>query len=174
MSTREFKQLIYKRDYIMRICTSYFYQIRNFKRNMIPISTAIYDPAWYHDFMKDNSYIFKDKRNIINGIRIESIIEQGKKSNHGPEICPCKNKDCNTCSFLTNYKKNLENINFDNMIVDMQKLANNYKEKEKIKEEIILVLIVYETPNNPCSERKSLQEYFINHGWECKELEYPI
>ena len=50
------------------------------------------------------------------------------------------------------------------MIIDMQDFANKYKEKEKIKDEIILVLIVYETPNNPCSERKPLQDYFISHG----------
>ena len=60
------------------------------------------------------------------------------------------------------------------MIADMQKFADNYKEKESIKDEIILVLVVYESPNNPCSERKPLQEYFTSHGWECKELDYPI
>ena len=31
----------------MKIYTSYFYQIRNFKPNMIPVSTAISDPFWY-------------------------------------------------------------------------------------------------------------------------------
>ena len=158
----------------MKIRTSYFYQIRNFKRNMIPISTAVWDPQWYHNFTGDYSHLFYDRRNILNGLRLESIIEQGKHSNHGPEICPCENKDYNTCSFLSNYRKNLENIDFKKMIVDMQNFANKYKEKEKIKDEIILVLIVYETPNNPCSERKPLQDYFTSHGWECKELEYPI
>ena len=158
----------------MKIRTSYFYQIRNFKRNMVPISTAVWDPQWYHNFTGDYSHLFYDRRNILNGLRLESIIEQGKHSNHGPEICPCENKDYNTCSFLSNYRKNLENIDFKKMIVDMQNFANKYKEKEKIKDEIILVLIVYETPSNPCSERKPLQDYFTSHGWECKELEYPI
>lgn len=60
------------------------------------------------------------------------------------------------------------------MIKDMQKFADNYKQKENINEEIILVLIVYETPSNPCSERRALQDYFTSHEWECKELEYPI
>lgn len=158
----------------MKIRTSYFYQIRNFTRNMIPISTAIWDPAWYHNFTQDYNHIFYDRRNILNGLRIETIIEQGRKSNHGSEICPCEGKDFQTCSFLHNYKKNLENINFKEMIADMQKLADDYKEKEKINEEIILVLIVYETPNNLCSERIPLQQYFTEHGWECKELKYPI
>ena len=89
----------------MLIRTSYFYQIRNFTRNMIPISTAVWDPAWYHNFTKDYSHLFYDSRNILNGLRLE-----------------------------------------------------------KINEEIILVLIVYETPNNLCSERIPLQEYFTQHG----------
>ena len=50
------------------------------------------------------------------------------------------------------------------MITDMQKLANDYQKKEQIEEEIILVLIVYEVPTNPCSERKPLQDYFTAHG----------
>ena len=33
----------------MKIRISYFYQVRNFKPNMIPMSTAISDPAWFHD-----------------------------------------------------------------------------------------------------------------------------
>lgn len=34
----------------MKIYTSYFYQIRNFKQNMIPISTCLSDPGaiYYH------------------------------------------------------------------------------------------------------------------------------
>ena len=32
----------------MKIMTSYFYAIRFFKPNMIPISTAKWDPKWYH------------------------------------------------------------------------------------------------------------------------------
>lgn len=56
----------------------------------------------------------------------------------------------------------------------MLELAENYKQTENIKEEIILVLIVYETPSNPCSERQALIDYFNSKGIECQELEYPI
>lgn len=158
----------------MKIRTSYFYQIRNFKKNMIPISTAIYDPKWYHAFTGDYYYLFKDKRGILNGLRIESVIEQGRNSCNGPDKCPCEKKDYEHCSFLKNYRKNLENIDFNQMYNDMILLAKKYKEKEKIEEEIVLVLIVYETPNNSCSERQPLIDYFNSHGIECKELDYPI
>ena len=159
---------------IILVRTSYFYQIRNFKNNMIPISTAIFDPYWFHNFTKDYSYIFKDKRGILNGIRIESIIEQGKKCKEEGDICPCNNKDNKTCSFLRKYRENLEKIDFNKMLLDMEDLANSYAITNNIKEEIIIVLIVYEVPTNLCSERKSIQDFFNSHGVECKELDYPI
>ena len=158
----------------MKLATSYFYQIRNFPKNYIPVSTAIWDPAWYHNCTGDYSHLFYDRRGILNGLRCETIIEQGRHSNHGPEICPCEDKDYNTCSFLRNYRENLNNIDFDTLYKDFEDLAKLYQEKENIKEEITIVLIVYEAPNNPCSERKPLQEYFKAHGIECNELEYPI
>ena len=69
----------------MKIRISYFYQIRNFKPNMIPMSTAISDPSWFHDW-KDSSYIFTDKRGILNGLRLKPIIVQcgGRLPLHWP------------------------------------------------------------------------------------------
>ena len=32
----------------MKFYISYFYQIRNFSPNMIPISTTVSDPDWFH------------------------------------------------------------------------------------------------------------------------------
>jgi hypothetical protein len=50
-----------------------------------------------------------------------------------------------------------------------------YEQKElQFEDEPIIVFIVHEAWNNPCSERKPLQKYFKEHGIECKELEYPI
>lgn len=154
----------------MKIRTSYFYQIRNFKKNMIPISTAIWDPKWYHDFTRDYGYVFYDKRGILNGLRSQSIIAQGRAS----ACCPCDSKDYTTCNFLKTYRKNLNNIDFDKLYSEFERFAQLYKEQEKIDDEIIIVLIVYEVPSNPCSERLPLQEYFNAHGVECKELDYPI
>ena len=53
----------------MKLAISYFYQIRNFKKYMLPLSTAVSDPSWYHENL-NNNHIFIDKRGIINGIRI--------------------------------------------------------------------------------------------------------
>ena len=154
----------------MKIRISYFYQIRNFKKNMIPMSTCISDPKWYHDWM-GKDYIFKDARGILNGLRLRPIIVQG---GHGVCGCPCEEKDPSKCSFLTNYRTALEQIDFEKMMSGIRTFAQEYAKKENLTEEPIMVLIVYEVPNNPCSERQTLIGYFNNHGVECKELEYPI
>ena len=158
----------------MKIRTSYFYQIRNFKKNMIPISTAIWDPKWYHDFTGDYNYIFKDKRGIVNGIRYLPIIKCGKaaQSCKGPEHCSFQPEPA--CPFLSSYRQNLEQLDFNNLLSDFSSLAEKYKKAESINEEIIMVLIVYETPKNFCSERVALIDYFNSHGIECEELVYPI
>ena len=52
----------------MKIYTSYFYKIRFFKPNMIPISTAMWDPKWYHANQKQDHW-FVDKNGVINGLR---------------------------------------------------------------------------------------------------------
>ena len=152
----------------MKVRTSYFYQIRNFKPNMIPMSTAMSDPAWYHDF-KDKTHIFTDKRGILNGLRLLPIIVQ---NGHGE--CPCAAKDPSQCPLVKDYEFELELIDFDKMLRGMEQFCKDYCIKNNIQEEPIAVLMVYEAPNNPCSERHSLIDYFNRHGIECKELDYPI
>lgn len=34
----------------MKFYTSYFYKLRFFTPNMLPFSTAKWDPKWYHNF----------------------------------------------------------------------------------------------------------------------------
>lgn len=159
----------------MILRTSYFYQIRNFKRNMIPVSTAIWDPKWYHNFSGDYNYIFKDKRGIVNGLRILPIIECGKtaQSCKGPEQCHYTSSTP-ACPFLESYRDNLEQLNINTLIKDFNFLAFRYQIREHIEDEIIIALIVYETPKNLCSERGALIDYFNSNGVECKELTYPI
>lgn len=142
---------------------------------MIPVSTAIWDPPkWYHNFTGDYNYIFKDKRGILNGIRCLSIIECGKTAQNckGPDLC--QYKPIPACPFLSSYRDNLEQLDFNILLKAFNSLALQYQMYENIKEEIIIVLIVYEAPKNFCSERKTLIDYFISKNVECKELEYPI
>ena len=153
----------------MKIYTSYFYQIRNFKQNMIPISTALSDPMWFRPPIGEEYYI--DKRGIICGLRYEPLIVQkyGTKTCIGEQsICPfVYYQPYYYCEMLQEYRQLLETVNFDKMIKAFEYCLNKFNKD-------IIVLMVYEAPNNLCSERKYLQEYFNEHGIECKELEYPI
>ncbi len=147
----------------MQIKTSYFYQIRNFKQNMIPISTCLSDPEWYRPPVGKEYYI--DKRGIICGLRYEPLIVQSK----GIHYCPCEEKEIlkGNCPTMKEYRQLLETVDFNKMIKAFKFCLNKFNKDT-------IILMVYEVPNNLCSERRSLQEYFNNHEVECKELEYPI
>jgi hypothetical protein len=137
----------------MNIFISYFYNIRFFPTNLIPVSTAVYDPKWYHNF-KANDYIFKDKRGVINGIRIEAL------SPYRIENVECKNcvsKDPSSCSFIRQYRDYIFSLDFSyvyNSLLDLSRKCNGAD----------ICLMVYEKPDNPCSERATLVEWFANNG----------
>lgn len=153
----------------MKIRTSYFYQIRNFKPNMIPVSTALGDPIWFHAGDKASTYW--DKRGILNGLRYPYLMAQGNCYN----TCPCKNKDYTNCLFLKEYEQELDTLDIERIKLDLETLIRKYSFRTGIKEEdIIIVFIVHEAWYNKCSERQGLQNFFNKHGIECKELEYPI
>lgn len=64
----------------MKIALSYFYQIRHFKKYMIPVSTAAWDPAWFHINGEKDS-VYKDKNGIYNGLRFNELAP-GKSCNN--------------------------------------------------------------------------------------------
>lgn len=147
----------------MKIFITYFYNIRFFKPHTIPISTAVWDPKWYHDF-QGHDIIFKDKNNVLNGIRYPDL----SPANIAP-CCPCENKNPNNCQFIKDYAEYLDTLNFDKVYSDLMFIANKSKEILKFDEEPEICLMVYEKPDNPCSERKSLIEYFGKHGMSVTE-----
>lgn len=141
----------------MNIYTSYFYQIRNFKPWMIPVSTALSDPAWYRPPEGKEYYI--DKRGIICGLRYEPLIVKDV-----PPLCPCpyQGEGLPHCDFLREYKRSLYQKDKEKILKAFEFCLNKFYADT-------IVLIVYEAPDNPCSERKALQEFF-----NCEELRYPI
>ena len=149
---------------MINLATSYFYQIRNFTPNMIPVSTAISDPAWYRPPQGKEYYI--DKRGIVCGLRYEPLIVQAQ----GNHICPCGEPDQSpACPTMLEYKHLLETlVDKERTLKAFEYCANKFA-RPFDDEEPIIVLIVYEAPNNPCSERWALQDFF-----NCKELKYPI
>lgn len=143
----------------MKIATSYFYQIRNFKPGMIPVSTCLSDPTWYRP--PEGKQWYTDKRGIVCGLRYEPLIVQ----RYGSCMCPCLKRDelCGKCPTMQEYRQLLDEY------VDKEKTLKAFEHCLKKFNADTIVLIVYETPTNLCSERKALQDFF-----NCKELGYPI
>ena len=150
----------------MNIVTSYFYMIRHFTSNIIPVSTALNDPTWYHPPKGKKYYI--DKRGIICGLRYEPLIVQRESAHtcYGPEGCWYANADIRDpygnevpCPAMQEYEQLLYSL------VDKEKTLKAFEYCCNKFNADTIALIVYEAPNNPCSERWALQKFF-----NCEEL----
>ena len=152
----------------MKIMTSFFYRIRFFKPNMIPMSTALWDQKWFHDG-KGPNHIFIDKNGIYNGLRILPLVPK----NHDPNL-DCGSNNCSknppNCNYLINYRKQLDSINFDEFMNLLEIKAKELLEKRGIYEEPIVVFIVYEVPQEKCSERIVIQSWLRDNGVDVKEF----
>lgn len=138
---------------------------------MIPISTAVWDPQWFHK-NKGDHYKFIDKNGVINGLRYPKFIF---KDYIGKET-ECKGRDnCkwnpDNCKFLKDYENFINQTDFESLKKTLDELGESWKAKTGITDELTFVFIVYETPSNPCSERKAIQNYFKKYGIDCPEIE---
>lgn len=131
---------------------------------MIPLSTAVFDPAWYHSKGKQ----WKDKNGVWNGIRAE-VFMPGQECEGLCHGRPCAGTP-DSCSFLKTYKTQLDKLNFSNIWERLEKIGNQVKEAEGFNEKPIPILIVHEATTNPCSERWVLKEWFKEHGYELEEF----
>ena len=102
----------------MKIYISYFYNIRFLKPYQIPLSTAIWDPKWFHNGLGNNE-VFLDKNGVLNGLRLEEL-NPGSCNACG---CPCKIKNYQDCIFLKSYRAGLRKINFQDLY---NKIENIY------------------------------------------------
>lgn len=146
----------------MQIYTSYFYMIRFFKPNMIPISTCISDPIWFKP--PNNQEYFLDKNYVVNGLRYEPLIVQRE----GTHSCPCETPDlAPACPTMIEYERLLYSlVNKEKTLKAFEYCCNKFKKELNLKEEPIICLMVYEPPAKLCSERWALQKFF-----NCSELQ---
>ena len=148
----------------MEIYTSYFYQVRFFPKNLIPISTAAFDPKWYHE-NKGPSHQFKDKRGIINGIRADIFAP-------GPELCGYCGENCGmvppACDFLLRYRSQLDRLDFRTVWQKFERLAETIRLREGF-EDVNFALLLHEAPTKACSERCVIQQWFADHGHPIQE-----
>lgn len=150
---------------MIKIYTSYFYKIRFFEPYMIPCSTAQFDPSWY----KSPMGTFIDKRGVLNGLRANAFVPGPTCQNdcRGPENC---NYISDNCAFLSNYRKQLDALDFNRVINMFEDAIPRLEEKLNLDRKPVFVLMVYEKPDNPCSERKVIHEWFADQGFPIAEL----
>lgn len=155
----------------MKIYTSYFYQIRFFPETLIPLSTCLSDPKYFHD-NKGIHHQFKDKNGVWNGLRAEPFVpnETCEGLCYGPNGCP--NPTAPNCAFLQTYLTQLRQLNFVETIERFRTLGNKIKEVEGWDREPDFALIVYEAPQNICSERSIIQQWFAENGKPISELKF--
>lgn len=158
---------------MFQIATSYFYQVRFFKPYMIPVSTAVWDPKWYHNF-KGQDHCFIDKNGVINGLRNSALMPGSTCANlcRGVEVCIIRNPE--TCPFLFEYSKQLAAISFNDWIENMEQCSKGLKNLLHIDRDLLYVLLVHEKYDNPCSERSALLQWLVSNGVDAQELVYPI
>lgn len=141
----------------MKLYTSYFAQLRNFPPNLVGLSTAHWNPKWRP--------MGKDKRGVI-------CVDcpPFKPGSECDGLCngKCNPKHPSDCAFLKAYKAQLDKLSLVKIQESLGKLATQIAQDEGFQD-IDFAFLVYETPENPCSERIAIQKWFQEHGIECEE-----
>ncbi len=144
---------------------TYFYNVRFLKPYQIPFSTAIWDPKWYHQ-NKGQDYVYKDENGVYNGLRIETL----HPALDNDYCVDCDHSDKGDCIFIEKYRKQLNDTNFDLTMNFLNQTMQHIKNTEGFEEEPECVILVHEKPDNPCSERWSLIDWFKEHGIDLVEF----
>ena len=129
----------------------------------IPLSTAVWDPKWFYNFQKQG-YVWKDKNGVYNGLRAP-VFAPGPLCEglcRGKETCETGSPQ--TCLFLKTYRHQLNQLDFSDVVKRCERLGNYVQSLENFTEEPVIILLVHEAPQNPCSERRVIQEWFAANG----------
>lgn len=146
----------------MKFLITYFYNSRFFLPNQIGISTAIWQPKYWK--------LGQNKQGAIMGI-CEQSLSPYKVETHCASHCAYKEALSN-CPFLTAYKEYLDTIDFENYLLpEFTRIAEEVRKINNFEGEPEIILLVYEKPDNPCSERGVLVDYFKRHRFELNEYQ---
>ena len=129
--------------------------VRHFKANQIGVSTAIWKPKYW-------SY-GQNKYGSVTGIEEKSL-----SPSYIDQFCShdCRYKELlPVCPFIKAYTDYLKTVDFNNYLLpEFERIAEDVRKINNFEGEPEIILLVYETPDNPCSERGPLMEYFKAHG----------
>ena len=145
----------------MKFYTSYFSQIRYFKPHQLAFSTVMYNPSFFRQ-----EHIDSEGRLI--GLRANPFIPGPicKNDCRGPEHCLSRPE---SCVFLKHYRMQLNRLKIKDVLNNFERIAREVQNDLGFEEEPEIILIVYEVPTNPCSERRVIQEWFRDNGIDIQE-----
>lgn len=127
--------------------TSYFYQIRHFSKNMIPVSICIWDPKWYK------------------GIHYSGLVPKVYDPESHCENCIKVNgqeyHDFH-CDYLNAYRRQLSRLNVKRTLDDVARIVRKYAYENDVNGPLIAVFVGYEVTAKRCSERFVLSEWIEN------------
>lgn len=150
----------------MKVYISYFYKLRFFPQNLIPVSTAAFDPAWYS--AKKNG-VKLDKRGVVTGINYK-VLSPSYLNDEDQQCKTCDKSHSDSCKFLKAYRKYLDSLYFDD-VMRVLEATRDAVDNTFRREGSDICLMVYEAPDNPCSERAALIDYFAANGVELIEFQ---
>lgn len=156
------------------IYTSYFYAVRFMPHTMLPVSTALFDPKWFH-MNRGQHYIYRDRRGVLNGVRSLPLVPGADCKDL------CDGKDClrlpSTCGFLKTYQRQLEKFGtgaFDEHLVRLQCAAQKAAEIDGFdpNESIDICFLFHEKPDQPCSERVPFHNWLRQNEYLFQEFDW--
>ena len=143
----------------MKLYTSYWAQVKNFPKNLVALSTAVWEPKWYNVGGVD--------KNGIISLRCRPL-----RPGHSCDgLCDgrCEPRHPQDCAFLREYRKQLDAIDFDDFIQHLLDLQARLLEDFPDRKELDFAFIFFEKYDNPCSERWVVQDWLRAHGVEIEE-----
>jgi len=164
----------------MRIFITDFYHIRLFKPNMIPVATTGGWPYWIFEYNKvKKGNLFLDSNNVINGIKEETfscfneVFESLDEKCGEAKPCPYLDKVPH-CQFMDKYYEYLCKQDFNKLMIEFERVANEVKKINNYEGEPIICLIVYESSKCKCAERPCIIKWFKDNGYDLKEWSEDI
>jgi len=146
----------------MKFYTSYFYQLRFFPPNLIPISTAKWDPKWFK--------LGFDKRGVMNGLRAPVLVLPDNWNNVEIECGKNCGKVPFECNFMKAYDNYLHTLDFKDVYSRAIDLGQRViAAAGRTDQDFDIVLLVHEPASCKCAERPILQKWFRENGVEIKE-----
>ena len=70
---------------------------------------------------------------------------------------------------MTAYRNYLDTVDINYLLSEFKRIAEDVKKINNYEGEPEIILLVYETPDNPCSERQPLIDYFEKHEIKIEE-----